>query len=101
MIQEVGVPPFQHAATLLTQFSTTEQDRQVDTAELQTFLADVANEHGLVNLDAAAIAVQMIAEQFATAHTIATADMSDLHAAGMGRAHAKVIFKYLGGRAHV
>jgi hypothetical protein len=72
----------------------------VDADELQVFLVVVATEHGLVNLDAAGISVQMIAEQFATAHTIATADMSDLHAAAMGRAHAKVVFKYLGGRAH-
>jgi hypothetical protein len=43
----------------------------------------------------------MVSEQFATAHTIATADMADLHASGMGRAHAKVVFKYLGDRAHV
>ena len=101
MMQGVGAPPFQHAAALLTQFSTTEQDRPVDAAELQMFLAAVATEHGLVNLDAAGISAQMIAEQFATAYTIATADMADLHAAAMGRAHAKVVFKYLGGRAHV
>ena len=100
MMQGIGAPPFQHAAALLTQFSTAEQDRPVDADELQVFLAAVATEHGLVNLDAAGISVQMIAEQFATAHTIATADMSDLHAAAMGRAHAKVVFKYLGGRAH-
>ena len=73
----------------------------MDAAELQVFLAAVATEHGLVNLDAAGISVQMIAEQFATAYTIATADMADLHAAAMGHAHAKVVSKYLGGRAHV
>ena len=95
------LPPFQHVSALLTQFSTSKDDRHVDSAELKAFMAAVAAEHGLVNLDAAAVSDRMIAEGFATAYTIATTDMADLQAVGMGRAHAEIIYKYLGGRSCV
>ena len=100
MIQ-AGGEPFQHAAALLTQFDTAAQDRVVDAAELMAFLEAVAAEHGLTNLDAAKISAQLVSAQFATAYTIAGVDMADLRDSGMGRDHAKVVYKYLGGRAHV
>ena len=94
----MSVEPFGRAASLLAMFDPNQQDRTVTDEELAGVLQQVAQEHNLVGLDHEKVANNLAKESFLTLQTIAGIDMDNLKATGVGRAHAKVLVRYLGGR---